>query len=44
MTKNELYYLILVCLAFGGFGISLALSCLQYRGWLARNPTARLDK
>lgn len=44
MTKNELYYLILLCLAFGGFGVSLGLAYLRYQAWQARNPTARLDK
>jgi hypothetical protein len=41
MTTNESYYLILVCLAFGSFGLSLAAACLRYRGWLARSPQSR---
>lgn len=34
MSKNEFYYLLLVCIAFGGFGLSLGAAYLQYRGWL----------
>ena len=36
MTNSEFYYLIMVCAAFGSFGIALAGSYLQYRGWLTR--------
>jgi hypothetical protein len=44
MSKNELYYLILVCAAFGGFGLALAASYLQYRGWLSRQAPAKTRK
>ncbi len=40
MTKSEFYYLVLVCMAFGGFGLALAASYLQYRGWLSRQAPA----
>ena len=33
MSKNEFYYLLLVCMAFGGFGLSLGAACLKYHGW-----------
>ena len=41
MSKNEFYYLILVCLSFSAFGIGLAASYLQYRRWLTRQVPAR---
>lgn len=44
MTKSEFYYLILVCLSFGGFGLALAASYLQYRGWLGRQAPAKSRK
>ncbi len=44
MSKNEFYYLVLVCLAFGGFGLSLAAAYLQYRGWLLKETTAKSRK
>ena len=44
MSKNEFYYLVLVCLAFGGFGVSLGVAYLQYRGWLLRNVPAKSRK
>jgi hypothetical protein len=33
MSKNEFYYLLLVCMAFGGFGLSLGAACFKYRSW-----------
>jgi hypothetical protein len=44
MSKNEFYYLILVCLAFGGFGVSLGAAYLQYRGWLLKEAPAKSRK
>ena len=41
MSKSEFYYLVLVCLSFGSFGIALAGSYLQYRGWLTRRVPAK---
>lgn len=41
MSKSEFYYLVLVCIAFGGFGLALAVSCIQYRGWLSRQTSAK---
>ncbi len=33
MSKNEFYYLLLVCMTFGAFGFSLGAACLKYRSW-----------
>jgi hypothetical protein len=44
MSKNEFYYLLLVCMAFGGFGLSLGAAYLQYRGWLLRGAPAKSRK
>jgi hypothetical protein len=39
MTTNEFYYLVFVLVAFGAFGIGLAINTLQYKFWLkARAP------
>ena len=37
MTTNEMYYLILVCAAFLGFGFFLAVETLIYCRLLARS-------
>ena len=44
MSKNEFYYLVLVCAAFGGFGLALGASYLQYRGWLTRQVPVKTRK
>ncbi len=44
MSKNEFYYLLLVCIAFGSFGLSLGAACLQYRGWLQRDARIKSRK
>ncbi len=41
MSKSEFYYLVLVCASFSSFGIALAASYLQYRGWLTRQVPAK---
>jgi hypothetical protein len=41
MSKNEFYYLLLVCAAFGAFGLSLGTAYLQYRGWLRRGARVK---
>jgi hypothetical protein len=40
MTNSEFYYLVLVLVAFGTFGIALAVARLQYTAWL-RKQSAR---
>ena len=44
MSKNEFYYLLLVCMAFGGFGLSLGAACFQYRGWSRREARVKSRK
>jgi len=34
MSKNEFYYLLLVCMAFGGLALSLGAASFRYRSWL----------
>ena len=41
MTKSEFYYLILGCASFGAFGLALAASYLNARGWLSRQVPAK---
>jgi len=41
MHTDELYYLIMVCAAFGLFGLAMAVSYVQYRSWLKQQPDAR---
>lgn len=42
MTTYQSYFLVLTILGFASFGVSLAASCIHYRGWLARQrPVAR---
>ena len=44
MSNNEFYYLLLVCMAFGGFALSLGAACLEYRGWLRRGVRVKSRK
>ena len=33
MTTSEIYYLLFVLIAFGSFGVGLAITTLQYKRW-----------
>lgn len=44
MSKNEFYYLLLVCIAFGGFGLSLGAACLHYQSWIRREARIKSRK
>ena len=44
MTKSEFYYLLLVCMAFGGLALSLGAATLKYRGWLRQDVRAKSRK
>ena len=44
MSKNEFYYLLLVCMAFGGFALSLGAASLRYRGWLREGARVKSRK
>ena len=37
MIKNELYYLLLVVAAFGGFAVAMVVATLQYKAWMKRS-------
>ena len=43
MPANELYFLIMVCGAFGVFALVLASSYVKYRQWLKQTPHAADD-
>jgi hypothetical protein len=43
MPTNELYFLIMVCGAFGVFALVLAGSYVKYRQWLKQTPHAADD-
>lgn len=36
MTTDQFYFLVLVVLAFAGFGIALGASTIRYHAWLAK--------
>lgn len=36
MSNSEFYYLLLVCMAFGAFALSLGAASLRYHSWLRR--------
>jgi hypothetical protein len=38
MTTPQFYYLLLVILAFGGFGVAVAANYITYRGWRKTHP------
>ena len=44
MSKNEFYYLLLVCMAFGGLAVSLAAASFRYRSWLRQEARVKLRK
>lgn len=44
MSKNEFYYLLLVCMAFGGFALSLGAASLRYHGWLRQSARIKSRK
>jgi hypothetical protein len=44
MSNNEFYYLLLVCTAFGAFGLFLGIAYLQYRGWLRQGARVKSRK
>lgn len=44
MSKNEFYYLLLVCMAFGGLAVSLAAASLRYRSWLRQGSRVKTGK
>ena len=39
MQGNEFYFLVMVCGAFGVFGVGLAISYIQYRRWLRQTAS-----
>ena len=44
MSNNEFYYLLLVCMSFGGFALSLGAASFQYRAWLRRGVRVKSRK
>jgi hypothetical protein len=44
MSNNEFYYLLVVCMAFGVFGLSLGAASFQYRSWLRRGARVKSRK
>jgi hypothetical protein len=38
MTTNQFYFALLALGSFTGFGLFLAVSYVQYRRWLAKQP------
>ncbi len=37
MGTGEVYYLVLVCSAFGAFAVALAASTIRYWAWIGRD-------